>query len=258
MWFVSYRLKHKTVSLPTGFKALGLLSQPPILIGHRGVKGRCEENTLDSFQCAIDAKLAMIELDIHCTKDNHLVVIHDKDLDRTTTGEGPVSEHTRLEIEQLTTKEGRPIPFLGQVMDQLNGTITGLNIELKGIGSGPTLATYLTNRQDRPPLLISSFHYNELQDFREAMGDRVPPLGLLLCHPLPDDWLNLAADLHATSVNLAAGLLLEDLSLITQAQEQGLLVFAYTVNSKADFEILKQAQIHGVFTDDPQALSIHK
>ena len=63
----------------------------PLLIGHRGYPALCPENTLASFEGAMQAGCDMIELDVTLTKDRKVVVIHDDTLDRTTNGKGPVS-----------------------------------------------------------------------------------------------------------------------------------------------------------------------
>ena len=57
----------------------------PLLIGHRGYPARYPENTLASFEGAMQAGCDMIELDVTLTKDRKVVVIHDDTLDRTTT-----------------------------------------------------------------------------------------------------------------------------------------------------------------------------
>ncbi|MDE2799139.1 MAG: glycerophosphodiester phosphodiesterase family protein, partial [Gemmatimonadota bacterium] len=59
-----------------------------ILTGHRGAAELEPENTLLSMQKAIDLGVDQIELDVHLTRDQHLVVIHDTTVDRTTDGQG--------------------------------------------------------------------------------------------------------------------------------------------------------------------------
>ena len=56
------------------------------VVAHRGAMGYAPENTLASFRKAIALGATMIELDVHLTKDHEVVVIHDSDLVRTTTG----------------------------------------------------------------------------------------------------------------------------------------------------------------------------
>lgn len=71
------------------------------ILGHRGYSGRYPENTMLSFQKAIEAGADGIELDVHETKDGELVVIHDERVDRTTDGTGAVCELTLSEIKKL-------------------------------------------------------------------------------------------------------------------------------------------------------------
>lgn len=73
-----------------------------LLIGHRGGPTRdYPENAIETFQRTYDAGTHAMEIDIAETKDGHLVLMHDDDLERTTTGEGLVSDHTLAEIRAL-------------------------------------------------------------------------------------------------------------------------------------------------------------
>lgn len=69
--------------------------------GHRGYPDLYPENTLISFQGAIDVGVDMVELDIHMTKDEQLVVIHDESVDRTTNGTGLVRDQTLAQLKAL-------------------------------------------------------------------------------------------------------------------------------------------------------------
>ena len=71
------------------------------ILGHRGYSGRYPENTMLSFQKAIEAGADGIELDVHETKDGELVVIHDERVDRTTDGTGAICELTLEQIKKL-------------------------------------------------------------------------------------------------------------------------------------------------------------
>ena len=61
-----------------------------LIAGHRGNPVDYAENTMPSFQSAVDLGVDMIETDIHMTKDGNLVLIHDPSLDRNTDGHGLV------------------------------------------------------------------------------------------------------------------------------------------------------------------------
>ena len=54
-------------------------------IAHRGASSYAPENTMAAFDLAIEMGVKHIELDVHCSKDNQLVVIHDDTLDRPLT-----------------------------------------------------------------------------------------------------------------------------------------------------------------------------
>lgn len=76
-----------------------------VLMGaHRGDWRNAPENSLQAIQRCIDMGLDIVEIDLRKTKDGHLIIMHDKTLDRTTTGKGKVSEHTLEEIKQLYLK----------------------------------------------------------------------------------------------------------------------------------------------------------
>jgi glycerophosphoryl diester phosphodiesterase len=47
------------------------------LQGHRGARGLKPENTLPSFEAALDAGVTSVETDLHLTRDGHLVLFHD-------------------------------------------------------------------------------------------------------------------------------------------------------------------------------------
>ena len=56
----------------------------PTLVGHRGARGEAPENTLASFQVALEAGVTEMELDVRLSADGHLIVLHDSDVTRTT------------------------------------------------------------------------------------------------------------------------------------------------------------------------------
>tara|TARA_B100000686_G_scaffold246792_1_gene256246 strand:+ start:117 stop:872 length:756 start_codon:yes stop_codon:yes gene_type:complete len=68
------------------------------IIAHRGYSSRNPENTLASFDDAVNSGFPYIELDLHLTKDNVAIVMHDDSVDRTTNGKGLISE---LNLEQI-------------------------------------------------------------------------------------------------------------------------------------------------------------
>jgi glycerophosphoryl diester phosphodiesterase len=89
---------------------------------HRGGALLWPENSLLAFRNALALGADYLELDVHLSRDGEVVVIHDPTLDRTTTGRGPVREHTLAELQglRLRDRDGtvteEPVPTLEQVV----------------------------------------------------------------------------------------------------------------------------------------------
>ena len=90
----------------------------PILLAHRGLVQHAPENTLPSFAATIALGLS-IELDVYQTRDDHLVIIHDKTVDRTTNGTGEVTEMMLAEIRKLDAGSWFDSRFAGEKVPTL-------------------------------------------------------------------------------------------------------------------------------------------
>lgn len=77
-----------------------------MVIAHRSDWRNFPENSLEAMESAITMGVDMLEMDVAKTKDNQLIIMHDKTLDRTTTGVGLVSDHTLESIKSLYLKNG--------------------------------------------------------------------------------------------------------------------------------------------------------
>lgn len=125
------------------------------LCAHRGALETHPENTIPAFQAAINAGAQMIEFDVWLTKDHNMVVIHDSKVDRTTNGQGKVSDFTFEEIRKLDAGSwksaeftGTQIPTLKEVLDIMPVNIW-LNIHIKGGGELPGMVARLIDQQGR-------------------------------------------------------------------------------------------------------------
>ncbi|WP_028550757.1 glycerophosphodiester phosphodiesterase [Paenibacillus sp. UNC451MF] len=102
-------------------------------IAHRGYPVKFPENTLSSFQAAIDLSFTHLELDVHLSKDGIPVLMHDYAVDRITNGKGLIRELTLSELKQLRVEGKEEIPTLEEAMKLLKGNISVL-IEIKQAG----------------------------------------------------------------------------------------------------------------------------
>ncbi|MCG4586690.1 glycerophosphodiester phosphodiesterase, partial [Anaerosalibacter bizertensis] len=66
----------------------------PLILAHRGASHYAPENTFASYEMAVDMNADGIEIDVHKSKDGHLIVCHDEKVDRTTNGTGYIKDLT--------------------------------------------------------------------------------------------------------------------------------------------------------------------
>ena len=213
-----------------------------LIFGHRGAAGLAPENTLLGFRRAIALGVDAVEFDIHCVA-GRLVVIHDETLSRTTNGHGDVAGHSLAALRRLDAGGGEHIPLLEEVLACLPPE-AGVNIELKGKGTGAALAAcWPCGERDA---LVSSFDLAELADFRRGRpAARCAPL----FHRRRGDMVALAKAMGAWSINVADGLASE--AFIAAARGAGVPVLVYTINDPARAKQLAGWGTKGVFTDFP-------
>ncbi|MGL5352940.1 MAG: glycerophosphodiester phosphodiesterase family protein, partial [Clostridium sp.] len=95
-----------------------------IVFAHRGASNDYPENTILAFEKAIEMGATGLELDVHKSKDNKLVVIHDEDIQRTFMGKGQVFDFTIDELKRFKNRKATfrdnskcIIPTLNEVLD---------------------------------------------------------------------------------------------------------------------------------------------
>lgn len=112
------------------------------LAAHRGGARLWPENSLRAFRESLALGVDLLELDVHLTADEQVVVIHDATLDRTTDGRGAVRERTAAELAgvRLRGPDGavteERVPTLQQVLTVVAPSRAGLLVEVKGPVAG--------------------------------------------------------------------------------------------------------------------------
>ena len=212
------------------------------------------ENTLASFAHAIELGVDAVELDVHLTADQQLVVIHDERVDRTTNGSGEVAALTLAALRELDAGAGESIPTLEEVLGAVPTDVT-VNIELKGRNTAQPTASVVG--EISRPLLISSFDHDELLRFH----DLCPATA---CAPLLGRWRGerrergrerieeVAQVLGAWSVNLADRIATPE--HVRAVRGWGCRCLVYTVNNAERARELHAMGVAGVFTDYPDRL----
>ncbi|WP_223829673.1 glycerophosphodiester phosphodiesterase [Paenibacillus arenilitoris] len=149
------------------------------IVAHRGWSGDAPENTMAAFRLAMtDPGIAIIELDVHLSKDGVPVVMHDHTLDRTSNGTGPIKAYTVEELREFDAGgwfspgfAGERIPTLEEVLELAKGRIK-LHVELKALGDEyPGIEEAVIaciRRQDmEDEVVLSSFNHDSMKKAKE-------------------------------------------------------------------------------------------
>lgn len=235
----------------------------PQIFAHRGAKSAAPENTLPAFERALQMGVDGVELDIQCSRDNQLMVIHDFEVDRLTDGTGAVSELTAAELQALDAGShfsadfaGARIPILAEVLDLLQDRCR-INIEIKtfdreGGTEADQLVSLIQERKLYQQVIVSSF--NPISLIKMRWLDPQIPLGLLYGQPLPDylrdAWLSPIIAPEALHPHHAT----VDQGHVDGAHDAGRAVNTWTVNEVTEAQRLTALGVDVIMSDVPDQL----
>ncbi|OXG09463.1 glycerophosphoryl diester phosphodiesterase [Flavobacterium araucananum] len=222
-------------------------------IAHRGARGYEPENTLKSFQKALDLKADGIELDVHLSSDGHIIVIHDETIDRTTNGKGFVNTFSLAELKTFLIDDQYEIPTLKQVFDLVNKKCL-INIELKGLGTADKVAAlieeYITEKNwNYGHFIVSSFNWDLLKETSNLNSNIA--IGVLTEEDV-NKALAFAELIQAHAINPDYQLL--NLENVQEIQDKGFMVLPWTVNTAEDIQKIKSFNVDGIISDFPDKI----
>lgn len=225
-----------------------------IIIAHRGASGYEPENTLRSFERAIEMHAQAIELDIYKCASGELVVIHDTTLERTAHVPAKVKEVRWEILKMYDVGKGEHIPLLSQVLDLVNKRVI-VNIEIKDDEAVEPLAKLITHYcvdkgwpQDL--FIVSSFEHSALAAFYKFCP--FIKVGVIFDERDTAHVIERANKYHGKYAIFDYHDITE--KLITLLHSQGLKVLCYTVNDAYIAHELKDMRIDGIITDFPDIL----
>ena len=220
-------------------------------IGHRGAAGYEPENTLRSFKKAIELGVDMIELDVHRTNDDKIVVIHDETVDRTTQGTGKVGEMTLAEILELDAGLGEKVPTLDEAIDSVREKVP-IDIEVKDAGLSEALGELLAKKMSAgakaEDFVISSFMPGELSERDYPNGVR----RVLLSDKDLSAAVDTAKELKCWGIGPKAEFVGKD--LVEKSHAVGLKVIVWTVDDPLVAQELEHIGVDGIFSNFPDRL----
>jgi glycerophosphoryl diester phosphodiesterase len=231
----------------------------PLVIAHRGASTAAPENTIAAFERAITDGADAIELDVHLSRDDHPVVIHDDTLERTTNGSGPVRGHTMRELKRLDAGAWRGPAFAGQRLQTLQEVLerfrgrTRFWIELKG-GSNlyPDIEERIVGLLEVYDVidgaLVQSFDHAALARLRDF--SRELRLGVLLARAP----LDVARDVPPTVNAVCPSAEILGAPEREAIRHSGRQCHVWTVNEPALMDRLVDWSVDGIITDRPELL----
>ncbi len=214
-------------------------------IAHRGASSYAPENTFAAYDRGLEMGIDHIELDVHFTRDDHLVVFHDDTVDRTTNGRGPVLEHTLAELGSLDAGSwfgpdyaGERIRSLGEIVEHYKGRLY-FHVEIKGRSVGLSRRTIDMVRGYglTDSVTITSFSKERLEEASAYDSDL--PKGWLIPpgrNPWEDTYFAQSASLGLTQICFRGELATPE--LVQSIHEAGYQARAWGVG---DEEIMRRA-----------------
>jgi glycerophosphoryl diester phosphodiesterase len=229
------------------------------IASHRGGAILWPENSVTAFRASAALAVEQVELDVHLSADDAVVVIHDATLDRTTEARGPVRARSLAELRQVRLKgaAGETVPTLAEVAAILAPTQIGLRVELKADAEGRcypgllsrTLAV-LAGAGMAGRVAVTSFQAGLAA---EAVG-LVEEVIWLVSPPVMRD-IGLAGAIAAAQAQGVGGIGLHeslcDAVAVAEVRQAGLVPGAWAVNGESTIRRVLALGVAVFTTDDP-------
>ncbi|MBG9982399.1 glycerophosphodiester phosphodiesterase [Aerococcaceae bacterium DSM 111020] len=241
------------------------------IFAHRGYSGKFPENTMLSFKQAAFYHADGIELDVHMTKDNQLVVCHDETINRTSDGEGTIKEMTLEELKQYRFDKGFEyldaekaeitIPTLEEVLSWILETTLLLNIEIKNNiydynGIIEQIVQLIEKHQCLERVIVSSFNHYTIRQIKYLNEEIV--CGFLTFSNILD--IENYCKSNGVEYYHPAYFTLRP-NEIKALQKAGIGINPYTLNSKVEIQQALEDNLNYIITNEVElgvALKINK
>ncbi|QYB01321.1 glycerophosphodiester phosphodiesterase [Rhodococcus sp. USK10] len=238
----------------------------PLVVAHRGASAAMPEHTLAAYELALEEGADGLECDVRLTRDGHLVCVHDRTVDRTSTGTGVVSEMTLEELTEFnygTEEEPAELLELSALIAlTLDWTArpVKLFIETKhpvrfgGLVESKVLAELQRFGIAAPPsadhsrAVVMSFSAGAVWRIRRSapmlptvlLGESARYLGG-----------GAATTVGATAVGPSVKTLHEHPDIVDKAAAAGRATYCWTVDNRSDVELCRELGVSWVATNHP-------
>lgn len=234
-----------------------LSAQKTLIIAHRGYAEGCSENTIASFDKAIQCGADAIEFDIRITKDKSIVVHHDEKI-----RDKLIRDLTYQETISLSSSEGYMIPEFEEALKFIGEGIP-IAIEIKECGYEEEILNIAQQNQDIDNFMIISFYDKSLRKIKEINPKVIT--GLLLGKEKPENLIKTRMSEIFPRKRLRqckADFCLPHLKIariwrVFGAVKKMEKVIVWTVNNNKEIKKLLRQRVKGIATDQlPSSIEI--
>jgi len=247
------------------------MGKPPLIVAHRGSSYALAEHTLGAYLRAIDEGADALECDVRLTHDGHLVCVHDRTVDRTSSGHGVVSDFDLDDLQgfdfgswhsppdrYVEERDSTEAPVL--TLDRLLGVVEETGVRLLIETKHPTryaglveqkLVGLLTERGMQgagSPVAVMSFATLALRRIR-LLAPALPTVQLYKRVPTlrRDGSLPLVADVSGPGITVVRS----DPGYVRRVHARGRQVYVWTVDEPADIDLVLSLGVDAVITNRP-------
>lgn len=236
------------------FYLAGLDDHVPVTISHRGVNDKNGvQNTIESLKKTAKLKPDYVEIDVHETKDNQFVIMHDENLKKLTGEDKRPKELTLNKLTKLIAKEDGykgKVVSLSQYMQAAQKLKQKLLIEIKTTPNDSNEFLIKFNKKYGHEILKNHYQLQSL-DYRVVtkMQQLNPKIETLYIQPYNLIYPQSVADGYSMEYSTLSS------DFIWQAHLQNHVVYAWTVNNKSEMKKMMYEHIDGIITDNISMLN---
>ena len=239
------------------------------VIAHRGGRALVPGNTIEAAKNAVDIGSDIIEIDVHLTVDNTLVVRHDTVIDTTTNGSGLIANMALSEIQRYDVgfheidypdkawKTSLRVPSLKSLFTALPNQRYLIELKPKTLPAADALCQLILEHKLQNQVLVGSFHSSVLQYFRRSCPSIPTSLGkseITLLVLL--ERIKLGHLFNSPGYSIQVPINYGDFAILTPglvklAQNLNMHVDVWTVNDPVELKIVSNIGVDGIITDRP-------